>query len=61
MIFEMWQSGGVPADWRRGNMTPIFKKREKGDLGNYRLLSLTSVPCSLKELILLEAAEAHKQ
>ncbi|GAB0208024.1 mitochondrial enolase superfamily member 1 [Grus japonensis] len=31
IIFEKsWQSGEVPADWKRGNITPISKKGKKG-------------------------------
>jgi len=34
IIFEKsWQFGEVPTDWKRGNMTPIFKKGKKGRLG----------------------------
>ncbi|PKU46685.1 rna-directed dna polymerase from mobile element jockey-like [Limosa lapponica baueri] len=41
---QSWSTGDVPDDWRVANMTPIFKRGWKEDLGNYRPVSLTSVP-----------------
>jgi len=45
IIFERcWRTGEVPKDWRKSNVTPIFKKGKKEDPGIYRPVSLTSIP-----------------
>ena len=48
VIFER-RTGEVPEDWRIANVTPVFEKGKKEDPGNYRPVSLTSVPGKVME------------
>ncbi len=41
------------------NVTGIFEKGTKGDPGNYRPVSLTSLPCNVMESILKDGIMNH--
>ncbi|GAB0179025.1 mitochondrial enolase superfamily member 1 [Grus japonensis] len=45
----------VPDDWRLANVMPIYNKSPKEDPGNYRPVSLTSVPGKVMEQFILGA------
>ena len=44
IFVKSWKTGEVPDDWRRANVVHIFKKGKKEEPGNYRPVSLTSIP-----------------
>ena len=60
IVFE-WsrQLGEVPEAWKKGSVTPVFQKGTKEDLGNSRLVCLTSVPGKGKEPLILETLSRH--
>ncbi|KFQ28610.1 hypothetical protein N332_12616, partial [Mesitornis unicolor] len=56
---KLWATGEVPEDWRKAYVTPVFKKGKKEDLGNYRPVSLTSIPGKVMEQLILGAVSRH--
>ena len=54
-IFQTsFDEGQLPKDWKLAEVIPIFKKGSKVDPGNYRPVSLTSIPCKVMESIIRE-------
>lgn len=53
-IFERpWE---VPEDWKRANITPVFKEE---NLENYRLASLTLMPKKVMQQIILKTTAKY--
>ena len=46
-------------DWKLQNISPLFKKGSKDDPGNYRPMSLTSVPGKMLESIIVDDMMSH--
>ena len=45
-------TGELPLDWQKANVTPMFKTGNRSDPANYRPVSLTSIPCKMHEHII---------
>ncbi|GAB0183643.1 mitochondrial enolase superfamily member 1 [Grus japonensis] len=60
IIFERsWRTREVPEDWRKANVTLVFKKGKKEDPGNYRPVSFTSIPGKVMEQLILDVISKH--
>ena len=53
LFTQSLQTGNLPDDWLSANISPIFKKGDRGLASNYRPVSLTCVCCKLMEHILV--------
>jgi len=54
LINKIWKEGGVPEEWNRGLISPIYKKGEKGEVKNYRGVTLMDTAYKLYANILNE-------
>ena len=63
MFRQSLDTGELPTDWKKANITPLFKKGASSDPAN-RPVSLTSVCCKLLEHIvdsqLIKHLDQHK-
>ena len=53
------QTSVLPEDWKRANVTPIFKKGDEKLANNYRPVSLTLIPCKCMEKIIRDKIVTH--
>lgn len=62
IIFKKSLDEGIlPEDWKRANVTPIFKKGSHKDPSNYRPVSLTSICGKLLEKVIRDQVMDHLQ
>ena len=60
VIFERsLETGKLPTDWCKANVTPIYKKGDKSLASNYRPISLTCILCKVLEHILASNIVRH--
>ncbi|PKU36969.1 rna-directed dna polymerase from mobile element jockey- hypothetical protein [Limosa lapponica baueri] len=59
ILERSWRTGEVPEDWRKANVIPVFKKGKKVDPGNYRPVSLTSIPGKTMEWLVPGIISKH--
>jgi hypothetical protein len=48
----MWRSEGVPDDWSRGVIVPVWKDGDRSKVGNYRGITLLSVVGKMYAIVL---------
>ncbi|XP_056197830.1 uncharacterized protein LOC130150685 isoform X1 [Falco biarmicus] len=59
LTWRSWRIGEVPEDRRKANVTVVFKNGQKEDAGNYKLVSITSIPGKVVEQLILEDISKH--
>ena len=53
--------GKVPESGEKTDITPVFQKGKEEDLGNSRLVSLTLIPGTVMEQLILEIISIHRK
>jgi len=46
-------TGRLLSNWKNANVAPIHKKGSRSEAGNYRPVSLASVPCKMLESLIM--------
>ena len=55
------QTGKLPENWKKANVTPLHKKGPKNQVENYRPISLTSIVCKTMEKIIRDSILDHME
>ena len=53
------RDGNIPEDWKKANITPIYKKGARNRAENYRPISLTPIVCKIMESLIEEYVMDH--
>ncbi|MEW8545715.1 MAG: reverse transcriptase family protein, partial [Candidatus Thiodiazotropha sp.] len=56
---KSFESGLLPDEWKKGQITALFKKGDKKEPANYRPVSLTSVVCKIFEKLIRQRIIEH--
>ena len=52
ILFQLiYNTGILPIEWKSANVVPVFKKGEKGNIENYRPITLTCISAKVMERI----------
>ena len=55
ILFQLiYNTGILPAEWKRANIVPVFKKGAKENIENYRPISLTCISAKVMERIIYD-------
>ena len=54
-------TGSVPKDWTKANVSAVFKKGKRSDPANYRPISMTSIICKVIEHIAFKSIINHAE
>lgn len=52
LLSKIWREGGIPDQWRKGVIYPIYKKGDKAEVGNDRGVTLMNTVYKLYASIL---------
>ena len=53
--------GAIPKDWKKANVTLLFKKGDRSNASNYRPISLTCISCKILKHITCSKVMDHLQ
>ena len=59
LYLSSWREAKVYDDWKVARLNPIFKKQDESDRGNYRSLSMLSVPSKILESCVTDSIVDH--